>query len=174
MFCFVRVIQSTGPSYLELYVFCKFSMSTILCMEILQLIAPLSICIQIETRSHSDRCKSLHQRNSLRRTLYYLHNREIFPQSSQVTKDNFDSCPVIHSQITIVPLCETHGKVHNRSGTQHNILSFFIFFAVVEFRVLLNFIPYNSGKNSFFDCSILNYFKILSRYVLIEITYQAS
>ena len=31
----------------------------------------------------------------------------------------------------------------------------------------LNFIPYNSGKNSFFDWSILNTFKILSRYVLI-------
>ena len=33
----------------------------------------------------------------------------------------------------------------------------------------------NTGKNSFFDCSILNYFKILSRYVLIQKkTYQAS
>ena len=32
----------------------------------------------------------------------------------------------------------------------------------------------NTGKNFFFDCSILNYFKILTRYVLIEKTYQAS
>ena len=40
--------------------------------------------------------------------------------------------------------------------------------------VLLNFTPCNTGKNSFFDCSILNYFKILLRYVLIEKTYQAS
>ena len=31
----------------------------------------------------------------------------------------------------------------------------------------LNFIPYNSGKNSFFNWSILNTFKIMSRYVLI-------
>ena len=31
----------------------------------------------------------------------------------------------------------------------------------------------NTGKNSFFDCSILNYFKIVTRYVL-EKTYQAS
>ena len=31
----------------------------------------------------------------------------------------------------------------------------------------LNFIPYNSGKNSFFDWSILNTFKITSRHVLI-------
>ena len=31
----------------------------------------------------------------------------------------------------------------------------------------LNFIPYNSGKNSFFVWSILNTFKIMSRYVLI-------
>ena len=46
--------------------------------------------------------------------------------------------------------------------------------AVVGLWVLLNFTPCNTGKNSFFDCSILNYFKILSRYVLIEKTYQAS
>ena len=30
------------------------------------------------------------------------------------------------------------------------------------------------ARTPFFDCSILNYFKILSRYVLIEKTYQAS
>ena len=45
---------------------------------------------------------------------------------------------------------------------------------MVGFWVLLNFTPCNTGKNSFFGCSILNYFKILSRYVLIEKTYQAS
>ena len=39
-------------------------------------------------------CQSLHQCNSLRRTLNHLHNREIFPYS---TKDNFDRCPVIYS-----------------------------------------------------------------------------
>ena len=50
----------------------------------------------------------------------------------------------------------------------------FLSSAVVGFWVLLNFTPCNTGKNSFFDCSILNYFKILSRYVLIEKTYQAS
>ena len=36
----------------------------------------------------------------------------------------------------------------------------FLFSAVVGFWVLLNFTPCNTGKNSFFDCSILNYFKI--------------
>ena len=50
----------------------------------------------------------------------------------------------------------------------------FLFSVVVVFWVLLNYTPCNIGKNSFFDCSILNYFKILSRYVLIEKTYQAS
>ena len=50
----------------------------------------------------------------------------------------------------------------------------FLFSVVVEFWVLLNFIPCNTSKNSFFDYSILNYFKILSRYVLIEKSYQAS
>ena len=50
----------------------------------------------------------------------------------------------------------------------------FLFSAVVGFWVLLKFTPCNTGKNSFFDCSILDYFKILSRYVLIEKTYQAS
>ena len=50
----------------------------------------------------------------------------------------------------------------------------FLSSAVVGLWVLLNFTPYNTGKNSFFDCSILNYFKILSRYVLIEKSYQAS
>ena len=50
----------------------------------------------------------------------------------------------------------------------------FLSSAVVEFWVLLNLTPCNTGKNSFFDYSILNYFKILLRYVLIEKTYQAS
>ena len=45
---------------------------------------------------------------------------------------------------------------------------------MVGFWVLLNFTPCNRDKNSFFDWSILNYFKILTRYVLIEKTYQAS
>ena len=49
----------------------------------------------------------------------------------------------------------------------------FLSSAVVGLWVLLNFTPCNTGKNSFFDCSILNYFKILLRYVLIEKTYQA-
>ena len=44
----------------------------------------------------------------------------------------------------------------------------FLFSAMVVFWVLLNFTPCNTGKNSFFDCSILNYFKILSRYIIIE------
>ena len=81
--------------------------------------SPLSICIRIETQSHLDRCKSLHRRNSLRRTLYHLHNWEIYPCS---TKDNFDRCPVIYSWITILRPCQTHGKVHNRSGIQHSVL----------------------------------------------------
>ena len=54
------------------------------------------------------------------------------------------------------------------------IFILFLSSAVVGFWVLLNFTPCNTGKNSFFDCSILNYFKILSRYVLIEKNYQAS
>ena len=61
---------------------------------------------------------SLHRRNSLRRTLYHLHNRETFPYSS---KDNFDCYLVIHSQITFVPSCQTCGKAHIRCGTQHGI-----------------------------------------------------
>ena len=44
----------------------------------------------------------------------------------------------------------------------------FLSFAMVGLWVLLSFTPCNTGKNSFFDCSILNYFKILSRYVLIK------
>ena len=55
-------------------------------------------------------------------------------------------------------------------------MNFILFLSsvVVGLWVLLNFTPCNTCKNSFFDCSILNYFKILSRYVLIEKTYQAS
>ena len=49
----------------------------------------------------------------------HLHNWEIFPYS---TNDNFDRCLVIYSWITIVPPYQTHGKAHNRSGTQHDIL----------------------------------------------------
>ena len=37
----------------------------------------------------------------------------------------------------------------------------FLSSAVVGLWVLLNFTPCNTGKNSFFDCSILNYFKNL-------------
>ena len=61
---------------------------------------------------------SLHRRNSLRRTLYHLHNRETFPYSS---KDNFDHYLVIHSWITFVPSCQTCGKAHIRCGTHHGI-----------------------------------------------------
>ena len=102
---------------------------------------------------------SLHRRNSLRRTLYHLHNRETYPYSS---KDNLDRYLVIYSQITFVPSCQICGKAHIRCGTQHGIpyraydksigddlrpSSFFC-----RGRALsLNFIPYNSGKNSFFD-----------------------
>ena len=50
----------------------------------------------------------------------------------------------------------------------------FLFSAVVGFWVFTQLHTCNTGKNSFFDCSILNYFEILSRYVLIEKTYQAS
>ena len=50
----------------------------------------------------------------------------------------------------------------------------FLSSAVVGLWVLLNLTPCNIGKNSFFACSILNYFKIFSRYVFIEKTYQAS
>ena len=53
---------------------------------------------------------SLHRRNSLRRTLYHLHNRETFPYSS---KDNFDRYLVIYSQITFVPCCQTCGKAQS-------------------------------------------------------------
>ena len=49
-----------------------------------------------------------------------------------------------------------------------------IFWCGLVFESLLNFTPCNTGKNSFFDCSILNYFEILSRYVLIKKTYQPS
>ena len=102
---------------------------------------------------------SLHRRNSLRRTLYHLHNRETYPYSS---KYNLDRYLVIYSQITFVPSCQTCGKAHIRCGTRHGIpyraydksigddlrpSSFFC-----RGRALsLNFIPYNSGKNSFFD-----------------------
>ena len=94
---------------------------------------------------------------------------------------------MIYSWITNVPPCQTHGKVHNRFGTQHSILyrtydwgigndfSFSFYFLLWSaFESLVNFIPCNTSKKSLFDCSILNYFKILSRYVLIEKTYQAS
>ena len=89
-----------------------------------------------------------------------------------------------HSWITLVPLDwlmarQTSGAVHNVAyyrayvwsiGDDHRPCSLFC-----RGRALtLNFIPYNSGKNFFFDWSILNSFKILSRYVLIEKTYQAS
>ena len=114
----------------------------------------------------------------------HLHNRETYPYS---TKDNFDCCPVIHFWITIVPSCQTHGEVHNRSDTQHSILHRTYDWGIGnDFHSLFYFLPWswfesysishlcNTGKNSFFDCSILNYFKILTRYVLIEKTYQAS
>src|SRR3990170_1924139 len=39
----------------------------------------------------------------------------------QVLQDVLDRCPVIHSWITLVPPCQTYGKAHIRSGTQHSI-----------------------------------------------------
>ena len=74
----------------------------------------------------------------------------------------FDRYLVIHSWITFVPSCQTCGKAHIRCGTQHGIpyraydksigddlrpSSFFYRGGALS----LNFIPYNSGKNSFFD-----------------------
>ena len=53
-------------------------------------------------------------------------------------------------------------------GIGNDFHSLFYFLPWSGFESLLNFIPCNTGKNSFFDCSILNYFKILSRYVLIK------
>ena len=79
------------------------------------------------------------------------------------------------------------GRLYNRSGTQHSILyrtydwgigndfSFSFYFLLWSgFESYSISYLCNTGKNSFFDCSILNYFKILSRYVLIEKSYQAS
>ena len=43
-----------------------------------------------------------------------------------------------------------------------------IFLPWSGFESLLNFTPCNTGKNSFFDCSILNFFRTLPRYVLCE------
>ena len=160
-------------------------MSTILCKELLQVIAStFNMYLYrdlVSSRSVSKACINITLYDEL---FYHLHNREIFPQSS---KDNFDRCQVIYSQITIVLPCQNHAKVYNRSGTWHSILyrtydlgigndfSFsFYFLPWSGFKSLLNFRPCNTCKNSFFDCSILNYFKILSRYVLIEKSYQAS
>ena len=105
---------------------------------------------------------------------------EKYFHSPLVTMDNLDRCPVVHSWITLVPLdrlMARHTQV--RYTAWHTIQSLWIRHrgrpfvlslssAVVEFWVSLNSIPYKSGKNSFFDWSILNSFKILSRYVLIE------
>ena len=117
---------------------------------------------------------SLHRRKSLRRTLYHLHNRETYPYSS---KDNFDRCPVIRSWIILVPLDwlmarHTSGAVHIIAYYRAYVWSIgddlrpFSLFCRGR-ALTLNFIPYNSGKNSFFDWSILNTFKIMWRYVLI-------
>src|SRR5215216_4683570 len=38
----------------------------------------------------------------------------------QVLQDILDRYPVIHSWITFVPPCQTYGKAHIRSGTQHS------------------------------------------------------
>ena len=50
----------------------------------------------------------------------------------------------------------------------------FLSSAVVGFWVLLYFTPCNTGKNSFFDCYILNYFKIFDKVCSYWKTYQAS
>ena len=93
------------------------------------------------------------------------------------SKDNFDHCPMIHSWIILVPLDwlmarHTSGAVHNIAYYRAYVWSIgddlrpFSLFC--HGRALsLNFVPYISGKNSFFDWSILNTFKIMSRYVLI-------
>ena len=90
---------------------------------------------------------------------------------------------MIHSWITLVPLDwlmarHTFGAVHSIAYCRAYVLSIgddlSPFSLFCHGRALsLNFIPYNSGKNSFFDWSILNTFKIMSRYVLIWKTYQA-
>ena len=83
----------------------------------------------------------------------------------------FDRCPMIHSWIILVPLDWLMAR--HTLGLVHNIAYFiepmaeaygmtfilFLFSSMVVFWVLLNFTPCNTGKNSFFDCSILNYFK---------------
>ena len=79
------------------------------------------------------------------------------------------------------PLAKLMARYTKRFGTQHSILyrtydwgignDFFILFlfsAVVRFLSLYSTSPCNTGKNPFLDSSILNFFNILSRYVLIE------
>ena len=130
----------------------------------------------------SGQCQSLHRRNPLRRTFCHLHNRETYAYS---TKDNFDSCPVIHSWITIVPSCQTHGEVHNRSGIHHGILYrtydwdigndfsfsfYFLLWSGFESYSISHLVT--QARTLSLTVPFWTYFKILSRYVLIEKTYQ--
>ena len=81
--------------------------------------------------------------------------------------------------------CQTQSKVYNMSGSQHSILyrtydwgigndfhSLFYFLSWSGFESYSISHLCNTGKNSFFDCSILNYFKNFSRHVFIEKSYQ--
>ena len=144
-------------------------------LELLQIVAPLYVS-GISTQSYPDRCQACIDVTLYDKLFYHLHNREKF-LSPLISKDNFDRCPVIHSWITLVPLDwlmarHTSGAVHSIAYWRAYVLSIgddlrpFSLFC--RGRALsLNFVPYNSGKNSFFDWSILNTFKIMSRYVLI-------
>ena len=150
-----------------------------LCMELLQLIAPtFNMYLDRDFRVIQIQCQNLHRRNPLRRTFCHFHNRETYPYSS---KDNFDRCPVIYSQITIVLPCQNQCRVYNRSGTQHGILyrtygqgigndfhslSIFCRGRALSLYSISHLVTH--ARTLFFDCSILNYFKILLRYVLIE------
>ena len=174
----VREVLVNGSAVFRSVCTLQFSMSYCKCCFRAPLGAIPNGCstirIRFATQSHSDRCYSLHRRNPLRRTLYHLHNQETFPYSS---KDNFDRCPMIRSWIILVPLDwlmarHTSSAVHSIAyyrayvwNIGDGLCPFSLF---CRGRALsLNFIPYNSAKNSFFDWSILNTFKIMSRYVLI-------
>ena len=108
----------------------------------------------------SGQVSSLHRRNLYDELFYHLHNREKF-LSPVVTKNNLERCPVSHSWVTLVPPSWLLAR-HN-SGGGHNLAyprgyrfriggglrSFSLF---CRGRALsLNFVPYNSGKNFFFD-----------------------
>ena len=121
-----------GLQHSDPYVLCKslchlLDAATMLYLELFQitvLLGAILNCFSIIRIRYlyselSGQVLSLHRCNSLRRTLYHLHNRETYPYSS---KDNFDRYLVIHSLITFVPSCQTCAKAHIRCGTQHSIL----------------------------------------------------